>query len=156
MFSFDNFLFIECLKWHTCSKHWPSIFGFFFHWVFQTLHLNLVQKNVVQWIFWFKNFDKITRYKYFQNRKHKNGLYVWDSNASHKSVNAVLSPHSSWVAPNAAVSLQLIFLFLCISVKICRYSTLCLMTPYFKTKLVKIWGTEMAAKYIQLGRELCG
>lgn len=49
--------------------------GFFPHWALQTLHFNIVHKNIVQWIFWFKIFDKITRYKYFHDRKHKTRLH---------------------------------------------------------------------------------
>lgn len=127
---------------------------FSFHWALQTLHFSQVQKNIVQWVFWLRKIDKIISYKYFQTRKHNNGLYVFRYYCFKWRCRCWAPPCT---APNIVDNEFAVvwYFFLCISVKIYSYSTLCLMTPYFKTKLVKIWGTEMAAKNIRLGRELC-
>lgn len=70
---------------------------------------------------------------------------VLDVTASNKGANDVLlfpihTPRSHALSPvQQTMNLQLFdIFFLCISVKIYSYSTLCLMTPYFKSKLIKI------------------
>lgn len=77
-----------------------------------------------------------------------------DSNASNKDANAVIFPQIH-ALPLVWWTMSLQFdIFFCVSVLKYIYSTLCLMAPYCKIKLVKICGTEMAAKHIWLGREL--
>lgn len=77
-----------------------------------------------------------------------------DSNASNNDANTMLFPQIHDLPPVLwTMSLQF-DVFFCVSVLKYIYCTLCLMTPYCKIKLVKIRGTEMAAKHIWRGREL--